>query len=94
MMKSIHAAVSRRKFLAASGGAMLPAPGAVNSLAAETDPRVEKVLSRTIAIDMHNHVYPAGTEPRRGPQSLQLLAATNKIVRPNSRSRKNSRRRA
>lgn len=29
------------------------------------DPQVAKTIAGTIAIDMHNHVYPAGTEPRR-----------------------------
>jgi membrane dipeptidase len=40
---------------------------------AENDPRVAQILSRTIAIDMHNHVYPAGTEPhpQHGPQGNQ-----------------------
>lgn len=27
------------------------------------DPAVARVLAKTIGIDMHNHVYPAGTEP-------------------------------
>lgn len=51
---------SRREFLAASlgaGGAMLLAAGD------GVDPRVAPIMSKAIAIDMHNHVYPAGTEP-------------------------------
>jgi hypothetical protein len=30
------------------------------------DPRVAKIVAETMAIDMHNHVYPAGTQ--QGPQ--------------------------
>ncbi len=33
----------------------------------EQDTRVAQVMSKTIGIDMHNHVYPAGTEPHPGP---------------------------
>ena len=53
-----------------AGGAMLLGPGWVPAAADEVDPRLAKVISGTIGIDMHNHVYPAGTEPRpqRGPQ--------------------------
>jgi hypothetical protein len=29
------------------------------------DPRVAPIASRSIGIDMHNHLSPAGTEPRR-----------------------------
>jgi len=39
------------------------------------DPRVAQVLSRTIGIDMHNHVYPPGTEPHphgEQPQAPEL----------------------
>ena len=37
------------------------------------DSRVAQILSKTIGIDMHNHVYPAGTEPhpQHGPQGAQ-----------------------
>ncbi len=42
---------------------MLLAPAWLNA-ADGVDPRVAQVMSRTIGIDMHNHVYPAGTEPR------------------------------
>jgi membrane dipeptidase len=40
----------------------------------ESDSRVAQVVSRTIGIDMHNHVYPAGTEPhpQGGPQQGHL----------------------
>ncbi len=49
---------------------MLLAPAWLNA-ADEVDPRAAKVAAGTIGIDMHNHVYPAGTEPhpqRGGPQ--------------------------
>jgi len=42
---------------------MLLAPTWLNAAADEVDPRVAQVMSRTIGIDMHNHVYPSGTEP-------------------------------
>jgi membrane dipeptidase len=53
-----------------AGGTMLLGPAWLSALDDEPDPRVAQVMTRTIAIDMHNHVYPAGTEPhpRRGPQ--------------------------
>lgn len=55
---------SRREFLAAAGGgALLLATARPNVQAADADPRLAQVLSRTLGIDMHNHVYPAGTEP-------------------------------
>lgn len=63
----------RRKFLAAAGvtGGMLALR--TRSLHADQpslDPQVAEVLKSTIGIDMHNHVYPAGTEPKRqwGPR--------------------------
>jgi membrane dipeptidase len=42
---------------------MLLAPKWLAASADEVDSRVAAVLSKTIGIDMHNHVYPAGTEP-------------------------------
>ena len=36
----------------------------LNASGQGADPRVAQVLSKTIGIDMHNHVYPKGTEPR------------------------------
>ncbi len=42
---------------------MLLGPVGLNALAEGDDPRVAQVMSKTIGIDMHNHVYPAGTEP-------------------------------
>jgi membrane dipeptidase len=52
------------------GGSTLLAPAWLNAAADGVDPRVAQVVSRTVGIDMHNHVYPAGTEPRpqRGPE--------------------------
>ena len=35
----------------------------------DVDPRVAQILPKSIGIDMHNHVYPAGTEPH--PQQGQ-----------------------
>lgn len=42
---------------------MLLSPTWLHALAEEADPRIAQVLSKTIGIDMHNHVYPTGTEP-------------------------------
>lgn len=44
---------------------MLPGQTRLNAVGQGVDPRVAPVISRSIGIDMHNHVYPAGTEPRR-----------------------------
>ncbi len=71
-MKNIYSSLSRREFLttaARAGGAMLLGPAWLNAAGDGIDPRVAKVMSRTIGIDMHNHVYPAGTEPH--PQGGQ-----------------------
>ena len=52
---------SRRSFLATASTAIL-APGWINrALADAADPRVVKIVAETLAIDMHNHVYPPGT---------------------------------
>ena len=64
---------SRRNFLktaAGAGGAILIGPAWSNAAAESVDLRVAQVLSKTVGIDMHNHVYPAGTEPHpeRGQQ--------------------------
>jgi hypothetical protein len=76
MAKKSSLRLSRRTFLAttaAAGGAIL----AGNARGDDVDPRVAKVMAATVGIDMHNHVYPAGTEPhpqfgppggRRNPQ--------------------------
>jgi membrane dipeptidase len=73
--------VSRREFLktvaAGAGGAMLLGPEWLDAVGEAADPRVAQVISRTIGIDMHNHVYPAGTEPhpQHGPQTQQVEQA-------------------
>jgi membrane dipeptidase len=57
---------SRRDFLTTAvgaGGAMLLGPAWLSAASGGVDPRVAQVMSRTIGIDMHNHVYPPGTEP-------------------------------
>ena len=66
---------SRRDFLRTTAGACTSLLfGATswnaNSGAQAVDPRIAQVLAKTIGIDMHNHVYPPGTEPhpQRGPQ--------------------------
>jgi membrane dipeptidase len=48
---------------------MLLGPAWLNAAGAGVDPRIAQVMSGTIGIDMHNHVYPAGTEPH--PQNGQ-----------------------
>ena len=66
MLKNNYPSLSRREFLttaAGAGGAMLLGPAWLNAAADGVDPRVAQVMSGTIGIDMHNHVYPAGTEP-------------------------------
>jgi membrane dipeptidase len=60
------ARVRRREFLtiaASAGSAMLLGPARLRAEDAPVDPRIARILSRTISVDMHNHVYPAGTEP-------------------------------
>jgi len=74
MSKNNDPGFSRREFLttaAAAGGAMLLRPTRLNAAADVADPRVAQVMSRTIGIDMHNHVYPAGTEPHPHAQPRQ-----------------------
>ena len=58
-------APSRRRFLrtAGAGGASLIAPAWGSAQAETVDPRLARVMASTIGIDMHNHVYPPGTEP-------------------------------
>lgn len=75
-MKKICSTLSRRRFLtttASAGSAMLLGPAWLNAWSDEVDPDVAKVLSTIIGIDMHNHVYPAGTEPhpQHGPAQPQ-----------------------
>jgi membrane dipeptidase len=66
MLKTNFPGLSRRAFLttaAGAGGIMVLSPSGLNAAAGEADARVARVMSGTIGIDMHNHVYPAGTEP-------------------------------
>ena len=72
LMKTYYS-LSRRHFLSTAlgaGGSMLLGPTWLSAASEAVDPRVAQVMSRTIGIDMHNHVYPPGTEPhpQRGPQ--------------------------
>lgn len=72
ILKNSYSDLSRREFLATAAGAsaaMLLGPACLNAAADGVDPRVAQIMSRTIGIDMHNHVYPAGTEPH--PQQGQ-----------------------
>jgi membrane dipeptidase len=64
--------LSRREFLttaAVAGSGMLLGPAWRNAAGDAVDPKIARVMSRTLGIDMHNHVYPAGTEPH--PQQGQ-----------------------
>jgi membrane dipeptidase len=72
VLKNKYPSLSRREFLTTAvgaGGAMLLGPAWLNAAGAGVDPRIAQVMSGTIGIDMHNHVYPAGTEPH--PQNGQ-----------------------
>jgi membrane dipeptidase len=72
MWKDSSPGLSRREFLTAAvgaGGVMLLGPAWLHAAADGPDPRVAQVMSKTIGIDMHNHVYPVGTEPH--PQNGQ-----------------------
>jgi membrane dipeptidase len=72
VLKNKYPSLSRREFLTTAvgaGGAMLLAPAWLNAAGDGVDPRIAQVMSGTIGIDMHNHVYPAGTEPH--PQNGQ-----------------------
>jgi membrane dipeptidase len=72
VLKNKYPSLSRREFLTTAvgaGGAMLLGPAWLNAAGAGVDPRIAQVMSGTIGIDMHNHVYPAETEPH--PQNGQ-----------------------
>jgi membrane dipeptidase len=65
-MSNNYPSFSRREFLATAvgvGGAMLVGPPWLNAAEDGVYLRVAQVMSKTLGIDMHNHVYPAGTEP-------------------------------
>jgi len=71
-----HPGRSRREILTTAtvtGGVLLVGSASLSSASDAEDPRIAQVLSRTIGIDMHNHVYPAGTDPRpqQGPGRQQ-----------------------
>ncbi len=75
MLTKSHFHSSRREFLRSTTGActsLLLGSTAWSAIANAqvVDPRVAQILAKTISIDMHNHVYPPGTEPhpQRGPQ--------------------------
>src|ERR1700677_3349359 len=68
MLKNSDPGPSRREFLTTAlgaAGATLLTPAWLCAAGEGVDPRLAQVMSRTIGIDMHNHVYPAGTEPHR-----------------------------
>jgi hypothetical protein len=75
VLKNNHSDVSRREFLTnVAGGAMLLGPAWLYARSDDIDPRVAQVLSTTIGIDMHNHVYPAGRNRirSRGNRGLRI----------------------
>ena len=72
MLRAKCRSLSRREFITTTvcaGGAVLLGPMGLATAGDGVDPRVAQVMSKTIGIDMHNHVYPAGTEPH--PQNGQ-----------------------
>lgn len=74
VLKTNFPGLSRRAFLttaAGAGGVMLLSSSGLNAADDEVDLRVARVMSGIIGIDMHNHVYPAGTEPQRGQPRRQ-----------------------
>jgi membrane dipeptidase len=61
---------SRRQFLITAGAgaaAILLRPAWLHAAGYEQDPRVAQIMSRIISVDMHNHVFPPGTEPHPWP---------------------------
>src|ERR1700733_4914338 len=87
LMKTYYP-LSRRRFLTTAlgaGGAILLGPTWLSAVSEAVDPRVAQVMSRTIGIDMHNHVYPPGTEPQR--QEERSLAPDLSIGEELKRSR-------
>jgi membrane dipeptidase len=58
-MNSICSRLSRRDFLTTAvgaGGAMLLGQTWLNAVGQGVDPRVAPIVSRSMGIDMHNHV--------------------------------------
>jgi len=77
-LKKNFSSFSRREFLttaAGAGSAMLLGWPWLYAAVDGVDARIEQVMSRTIGIDMHNHVYPAGTEPhpQHGPTGYSTM---------------------
>jgi membrane dipeptidase len=64
--------LSRRSFVATATTALLAPAWSNRAFGQTTDPRVAAVVASTLAIDMHNHVYPAGTE--QGPRGALPFA--------------------
>jgi membrane dipeptidase len=67
-MRMVRKSLSRRKFLTTAmeaAGVVLLGPAFLHAASDGADPRLKHVLSGTLGIDMHNHVYPAGTEPHQ-----------------------------
>ena len=54
--------LSRRGFVTTATSVFLAPVWIDRALGQTVDPRVPKVLASTLAIDMHNHVYPGGTQ--------------------------------
>jgi membrane dipeptidase len=84
VLKNNYPSLWRREFLTTglgAGGAIMLGPAWLNAESGGVDPRVAKVMSRTIGIDMHNHVYPAGTEPH--PQNGQPQQKEEQRQAPN-----------
>jgi membrane dipeptidase len=70
MLRSDASRRSRRQFLAtagAAGAAVLLRPAWLQAAGYEQDARVAQIMSRIISVDMHNHVFPPGTEPHPWP---------------------------
>jgi membrane dipeptidase len=85
VLKSNHSCLSRREFVTttvAAGCATVLGPEWLAAADKDVDPRVAQVLSKTIGIDMHNHVYPAGSEPnpRGQPQQAEQPQAPDLFI--------------
>ena len=73
--------LSRRGFLATTTGALFATGSVKHALADAPDPRVAKIVAETMGIDMHNHVYPAGTQqgPQRGGDPGPALSLAGEL---------------
>ena len=72
--------VARRAFMATATSAITS--GWMNrALATSADPRVAKIVAETMSVDMHNHVYPAGTQqgPQRGGDPGPTLSLAEEL---------------